>query len=112
MIVEREHCLTTERLTARKTHYCATGSGSCTGPICPGEVYLRHTAFPGHDAAAANRPESIAECAGCATRYGRGHLLGLHHAAVSGSNPRGTSVACDTTSAAAEPGGADPAGGT
>lgn len=75
MIVEREHCLTTARLTARKEHYCATGSAGCSGPIRTGEVYLRHTAFPGHDAIGGDRPETIAECAGCATTHGRGHLL-------------------------------------
>ncbi|WP_137726488.1 hypothetical protein [Prescottella subtropica] len=41
-------------------------------------MYLEHIEFPGDDAGyadAAGHPVRHAECAGCARRYGRGHLL-------------------------------------
>lgn len=65
----------TRRRVARKPRiscggYCPT--------IQPGQVYLEHTEFPGGDAGyatAAGHPVRLAECADCATRYGRAHLL-------------------------------------
>lgn len=78
-VVAREGNLKTERLTARKTHHCRTESRACTGPIGPGEVYLRHTAYPGHDALGLDceAPQSMAECAACARLYGRQAEIGL-----------------------------------
>lgn len=72
------------RRRARVAHYC----GGCSRAVQPGEIYLRHVIFPGHDAnprgvwvAAGSgrpipdRPRVSAECAECAIRYGRGGLL-------------------------------------
>jgi len=66
---------------ARRRHNC----DGCWAQIQPGDSYLTHTALSGddyyHDALdrdtlkPANRPIRIKECAGCATRYGRGHFL-------------------------------------
>jgi len=52
--------------TARKPHQCS----SCDGWIKRGQRYLSHTMSPGGDMGYIgwNR---IAECAGCAERYGR-----------------------------------------
>jgi hypothetical protein len=64
----------TRRRIARKIHVCP----SCDRLIGRGEAYLVHTAFPGHDAGyadAVGHPVHIAECTGCATRYGRSGLL-------------------------------------
>lgn len=59
---------------ARKKHWC----GSCDGQIQPGESYLTHTAFPSDEVHywVSQVPMRIAECAKCASRYGRGDLLG------------------------------------
>lgn len=65
---------------ARMPHRC----GFTSHPIKPGEVYLQHTEFPGGDAGyadAAGHPVRVAECADCATRYGRGHLIEERRAA-------------------------------
>lgn len=59
---------------ARKSHRC----GWTSHPIKPGDVYLMHTQFPGGDgmyADAAGHPVEMPECAACAERYGRGHLI-------------------------------------
>lgn len=63
---------TTQRRTARKSHRC-----TCGHIIKPGDIYLSHTIFPGDDAHhyVAQRPFRGAECAYCAERYGRDHLL-------------------------------------
>ena len=65
------------RRVARKTHDCSWGR--CR-TIQPGEPYLLHTAYPGPGddagyATHAGHPVRIAECADCATRYGRGTRL-------------------------------------
>ena len=66
------------RRVARTRHRCY-GNDPNTHRIQPGDVYLEHTTFPGLDdmgyATAAGRPIRSAECADCAQRYGRGHLL-------------------------------------
>jgi hypothetical protein len=66
---------------ARKPHRC----DGCNGRIQAGEPYLTHTALAGddyyHDALQCdtykplNQPIRFKECAPCATRYDRGHLL-------------------------------------
>jgi hypothetical protein len=67
----------------RKVHWC----GSCDGRIQPGEAYLTHTSLAGDEFGyhewldrdtlkPVNQPHRTKECAGCATRYGRGDLLG------------------------------------
>jgi hypothetical protein len=66
----------TRRRVARKSHSCP----SCDEwrIIKRGDVYLEHTEFPGGDAGyadAAGHPVRMPECADCATRYGRAHLL-------------------------------------
>jgi hypothetical protein len=51
----------------------------CGGLIRTGERYLMHVELPGGDAGyadTAGHPVQMPECARCATRYGRGHLLG------------------------------------
>ncbi len=63
----------TTRRVARKSHHAC--GGYCPR-IQPGDVYLEHVAFPGEDAMDdATQPWRIRECAACATRYGRAHLL-------------------------------------
>lgn len=69
--------VTTRRRVARKVHRCF-GCTTGHGPIRPGETYLEHTEFPGGDsgyADAVGHPFRAGECADCARRYGRGHLL-------------------------------------
>jgi hypothetical protein len=62
----------TTRRVARKPHRC----NSCDSPaIKPGQPYLSGTVFPGHDLIPTAVPLRLAECAACATRYGRAHLL-------------------------------------
>lgn len=68
---------TARRRVARKPHPCSFGA--CR-TIQPGETYLVHTAFPGHDAGyadAAGHPVRVFECSDCATRYGRADLLAV-----------------------------------
>lgn len=63
------------RITTRraiKTHKC----GPCHRDIEPGEVYLENVISPEHDDLGNPGWWRMAECAGCATRYGRGHLVG------------------------------------
>jgi len=80
MIVERDHCLITHKRTARRRRVCDS-CGDYRETIKPGDVYLEHTAFPGHDSGMAGyrhgggRPVRAAECSDCATRYGRAALL-------------------------------------
>lgn len=57
----------TKRRVAHKHHRCECGRG-----IEPGHVYLEHIGFPGDLLDTVNR---IRECAPCAQRYGREHLL-------------------------------------
>lgn len=50
----------------------------CCRTIRPGELYVEWTEFPGGEAGyatAAGHPVRLAECADCAIRYGRGHLI-------------------------------------
>lgn len=73
----------TIRRKARKARRC----DGCDRPgkIQPGDFYLTHTALAGDDdyhdrvdrltLKPVNRPQRYAECAECATRYGRGPLL-------------------------------------
>lgn len=56
----------TNARTARKPHQCA----SCDGWIKRGERYLSHTMGPGGDMGNIGWSQ-VAECAGCAERYGR-----------------------------------------
>lgn len=60
---------------ARKAHRC----DGCDRPgkIQPGDTYLASTVFPTDDSHHWVRrvPMRFAECADCATRYGRGPLL-------------------------------------
>ncbi|MGW1679367.1 hypothetical protein [Saccharopolyspora sp. NPDC002376] len=60
--------------TAHKRHYC----DSCTRyAIKPGQRYRKGAASPGHDTINETpRWLKFRECATCATRYGRGHLVG------------------------------------
>lgn len=54
---------------ARKAHPC--GNYPCTLQIEPGELYVRHVAFPGEDGHEdGTRPWSIRECVSCADRGG------------------------------------------
>lgn len=68
--------VTVRRRVARKTH-----RARCCSPapvIRPGDVYLEHKEFPGGDtgyADTAGHPVVLRECANCARRYGRAHLL-------------------------------------
>lgn len=61
----------TVRRVARKPHRCS----GCEGSIRPGQPYVSGTVFPGHDANTTTVPLRLAECASCAARYGRAHLL-------------------------------------
>jgi hypothetical protein len=58
------------RRRARRPHRCACGT-----TIEPGAVYLEHVASPHHQDLENSRWWRLAECAGCATRYGRAELL-------------------------------------
>lgn len=61
---------------ARKPHYCTTrGTWAADHRIRPGDPYLEHIAFPGHDVIDTPVPTRMAECAACAESCGRGHLL-------------------------------------
>jgi len=71
-VVQRNHCAIVERRTARKRRRC-DAYPSCKW-IEPGDVYLLHTCFPGHECNNGTRPYRMAECADCATPY-RAHLL-------------------------------------
>jgi hypothetical protein len=59
------------RRVARKHHRCA----SCHHAIKPGQTYLSGVVFPGHDLISTPVPLRLSECASCAVRYGRAHLL-------------------------------------
>lgn len=62
----------TVRRIARKSHRC----NSCDRTaITPGQPYLSGVVFPGHDLIPTTVPLRLAECADCAARYGRAHLL-------------------------------------
>ena len=61
---------TTPRL-ARSDRRC----DSCECRVSSGERYLEHVASPDHDSVSNGRWNRMAECASCATRYGRAHLL-------------------------------------
>lgn len=52
--------------TARKTHRC-----SCGRWITPGDTYVAHSCTPHHDIHSNPGWWHVAECAECATRYGR-----------------------------------------
>lgn len=60
---------TTPRV-ARKHHTC-----DCRAPIRPGERYLEHVAAPDAPDLGNSQWWRLAECAECATRRGRAHLL-------------------------------------
>lgn len=57
--------------TARVRHLCETCDARF---ILPGERYLRWVSFPSEGLF--DSITTMAECAACATRYGRGDLLG------------------------------------
>ncbi|MEV5538501.1 hypothetical protein AB0L13_16720 [Saccharopolyspora shandongensis] len=60
--------------TARKAHYC---DGCARYAIKPGQRYRKGKASPGTDLINEGPHWAIfRECADCATRYGRGHLIG------------------------------------
>jgi hypothetical protein len=60
------------RRVAKKYHRC----NSCDHTaIKPGQPYLSGVVFPGHDLIPTDVPLRLSECASCATRYGRAHLL-------------------------------------
>ena len=66
--------MTTTRVRRARKQHDACG-GYCR-PIAPGELYVEHVAYPGDDAMdGVTRPWRLRECARCARRYGRGHLL-------------------------------------
>lgn len=55
--------------TARKPHRC--GNYPCRGGIAPGELYVRHVAFPGDDGnEEGTRPWVIKQCLTCADSGG------------------------------------------
>jgi hypothetical protein len=62
---------TTVRRVAMKLHRC----NGCESTIKPGRPYLSGIVFPGHDLISTPVPVRLAECAECAARYGRAHLL-------------------------------------
>jgi hypothetical protein len=62
----------TSRRVAKKYHRCASCDRTA---IKPGQAYLSGVVFPGHDLIPTAVPLRLAECADCATRYGRAHLL-------------------------------------
>lgn len=64
--------MTTVRRVAKKRHRCASCDSTA---IQPGDSYLSGTVFPGNDANTTSVPLRLAECGGCAARYGRAHLL-------------------------------------
>lgn len=53
------------RLRARKRHYCG-----CHAAINPGDLYLSHVTFPGHDVIDPDAPKRRAQCVPCAVKYG------------------------------------------
>jgi uroporphyrinogen-III decarboxylase len=57
--------------TARVQHVC----DGCRRFIEEGERYLEHVAAPGHDLLGNTHWWRTAECADCATRYGREEAL-------------------------------------
>lgn len=57
--------------TARKPRLC----DSCLRWIKTGDLYLEHVASPNHEDLGNTRWRRSPECAACATRYGRAHLL-------------------------------------
>lgn len=66
------------RRVARTPKRCSETWLFAGHPIKPGEVYLEWTEFPGGEAGyadSAGHPVRMAECADCATRYGRADLL-------------------------------------
>ena len=79
---------TVKARTARKPHLCEgchwTPSLRGKPTIAPGHRYLLHTAFPGHDVLAVNKPFSVKECVACAEATG------------STERSRGIALACVT----------------
>lgn len=70
-VARSSHSVTYRRIAASNVR-CGEGHA-----IAPRDPYLVHVAFPGHEAGYADtRPVRMAECATCATRYGRARLLG------------------------------------
>lgn len=58
---------------ARKQRPC--GDSWCSVTIKRGDLYLEHVVSPGHVDLSNTGWRRLAECAECATRYGRGHML-------------------------------------
>lgn len=62
--------------TARKPHLCCDCNYSGGKPaIQPGDRYLSMVASPDHDDLGNRHWWRLKECAECAERHGRGHLL-------------------------------------
>lgn len=60
--------------TARQFHWC--GGWRYGHQIKPGERYIEHVISPDHEDIGNTGWSRAPECAECAERYGRGHLLG------------------------------------
>lgn len=72
------------RIRVRRARKVRAGCGGYCPQIQPGELYIEWTEFPGGDAGyatAAGHPVRMAECRGCAERYGRGPLIVAREAA-------------------------------
>lgn len=61
----------TQRRRSRRSRRCE----SCLSVIHRHEVYVEHVMSPWHGDVGTNDWQRVAECADCATRYGRGPLL-------------------------------------
>lgn len=68
--------------TYRRCTAC-TYPGSLANAIKPGDVYVHYVLFPHNDIWQNKVPWAMNECADCARRYGRGHLIEQREA-----NPR------------------------
>ncbi len=69
-----EHNATRSTRTARKHYSC--DEGTRRHRIAPGDRYLRHVIFPGHDVLNPDKPITLRECVACAIEHGREHETG------------------------------------
>lgn len=58
------------RRRAAKFHYCESKADGCAKIIHPGDVYLDHTIFPGHDVLDPETVTHLPQCFNCGVRYG------------------------------------------